>query len=156
LVRAFTREQGLMLRPGLIRESSDVQYFTQARFRWVQRQAGAGSQRFLLELGGRNAARIDSLNITCTALSEREAAAALVLDQADVAPGARAAATEGGLDFIPLGVEAFDFALPREVWFRRLFQDLLSNLGAGACRRIADELGGYDLSRIGEIIWGKN
>jgi len=156
LVRAFTREQGLMLRPGLLRESSDVEYFTKSRFRWVQRQAGAGSQRFLLELGRQTAAWVNALNISCTALSEREAAAALVLDQADVAPGARAAAIEAGLDFISLGVEAFDFALTREVWFRRLFQDLLRNLGSGANRRVADELGGYDLSRIGEIVWGEN
>jgi putative molybdopterin biosynthesis protein len=156
LVRAFTREQGLMLRPGLIREASDVEYFTKSRFRWVQRQAGAGSQRFLLELGRQTASWINALNISCTALSEREAAAALVLDQADVAPGARAAASEAGLDFMSLGVEAFDFALSRDVWFRRLFQELLSNLGSGACRRVADELGGYDLSQVGEIIWGES
>jgi hypothetical protein len=81
--------------------------------------------------GPADRAWINALNISCTALSEREAAAALVLDQADVAPGARAAAIEAGLDFISLGVEAFDFALTREVWFRRLFQDLLSNLGSG-------------------------
>ena len=86
-------------------------------YRWVQRQSGAGAQRFLMEI--RKTARVHGeLNVTATALSEREAACAIVLDQADVAPGARPAATEAGLDFVPFGMEAFDFALPRTIWFQ--------------------------------------
>jgi molybdate-binding protein len=104
----------------------------------------------------RSAADAEALNVTATALSEREAAAAIVLGQADVAPGARAAATEAGLGFIPFGVEAFDFALPRNIWFRRLFQDLLSRLQSGECRQMADLLGGYDFSESGELIWGED
>ena len=67
----------------------------------------------------------------------------------------RAAASEAGLGFIPFGVEAFDFALPRNIWFRRLFQDLLSRLQSGECRQVADLLGGYDFSHSGELIWGE-
>jgi molybdate-binding protein len=98
----------------------------------------------------------ESLNVTATALSEREAATAIVLDLADVAPGARAAATEAGLDFIPFGTEAFDFALPRSIWFRRLFQDLLTRLQSGECRQMADLLGGYDFAECGKLIWGQD
>ena len=75
--------------------------------------------------------------------------------QADVAPGARAAATEAGLEFLPFGFEGFDFALPRSIWFRRLFQDLLGRLQTGECRQVADMLGGYDFSDCGEMIWGQ-
>ena len=96
------------------------------------------------------------LNVTAMALSEREAAAAIVLDQADVAPGARSAAAEAGLDFIPFGVEAFDLALPRNIWFRRLFQDLLARLQSGECRQMADLLGGYDFSETGDLVWGED
>lgn len=154
LIRAFTREQGLMVRPEVAAREKDAQSLMQRDYRWVERQAGAGAQRFLMEMrkvaaGGR------SLNVTATALSEREAATAIVLDQADVAPGARAAATEAGLEFLPFGLEGFDFVLPRSIWFRRLFQDLLGRLQTGECRQVADMLGGYDFRECGEMIWGQ-
>ena len=58
--------------------------------------------------------------------------------------------------FIPFGVEAFDFALPRNIWFRRLFQELLNRLQSGECRQVADLLGGYDFSESGELVWGED
>ena len=156
LIRAFTREQGLIVRPRLARETTDPLRLIGPGLRWVQRQPGAGAQRFFMEMRRASAADVGDLNITATALSEREAAAAIVLDQADVAPGARAAATEAGLGFIPFGVEAFDLALPRSIWFRRLFQELLARLKSGECRQVADLLGGYDFSETGELIWGQD
>ena len=155
LIRAFSREQGLIVRPETAARGVDAEHLIGAGYRWVQRQAGAGAQRFFMEM--RKMRGIDAaLNVTVTALSEREAASAIVLDQADVAPGARAAAGEAGLGFIPLGLEAFDLALPRNIWFRRLFQDLLNRLQSGECRQIADRLGGYDFSESGEMIWGED
>lgn len=155
LIRAFTREQGLIVHPETAKQTSDPEKLVASNYRWVQRQPGAGAQRFLMEMR-RSAADAEALNVTTTALSEREAAAAIVLDQADIAPGARAAATEAGLAFIPFGIEAFDFALPRNIWFRRLFQELLSHLQSGECRQVADMLGGYDFSESGELIWGED
>ncbi len=155
LIRAFTREQGLMVRSEMLGSTTDPAALIGSNYRWVQRQPGAGAQRFFMELR-KTASPVDALNITSTALSEREAASAIVLDQADVAPGARAAATEAGLGFISLGVEAFDFALPRNIWFRRLFQDLLARLQSGECRQTADLLGGYDFSESGELVWGED
>ncbi|MGB5569194.1 MAG: helix-turn-helix transcriptional regulator [Sedimenticolaceae bacterium] len=155
LIRAFTREQGLIVSHEVARRTTDPERLIGPDFRWVQRQPGAGAQRFFMEVR-RTVTAADSLNVTATALSEREAAAAIVLDQADVAPGARAAATEAGLVFSPYGVEAFDFALPRNIWFRRLFQELLNRLQSGECRQVADLLGGYDFGESGELVWGED
>jgi molybdate-binding protein len=58
------------------------------------------------------------------------------------------------LGFIPFGWESFDLALPRSIWFRRLFQDLIARLRAPAALAIADSLTGYDLSEAGDLIWG--
>lgn len=91
--------------------------------------------------------------LVCT-LSEREAAAAIAMQQADIAPGARSAAHEFGLDFIPYGWEAFDLTLPRDIWFRRLFQELMNRLKSQPCQAMADILTGYDLSESGELVWG--
>lgn len=154
LIRAFTREQGLMLRRDLAERLKHADAALRGSYRWVQRQPGSGSQRFLMEMRKLDPGYGD-LNATTVALTQREAAAAIVLGQADVAPGVRSAATEAGLAFLPFGVEAFDLALPRGVWFRRLFQDLLSRLQSGDCRQTADLLGGYDFTDCGEMIWGQ-
>ena len=155
LIRAFTREQGLIVSPELARQTNEPAGLIGRDLRWVQRQPGAGAQRFMMETR-KAATTTEAVNVTATALSEREAAAAIVLGQADIAPGARAAATEAGLGFVSFGLEAFDFALPRNIWFRRLFQDLLSRLQSGECRQTADLLGGYDFSESGELVWGED
>lgn len=158
LVRAFKREQGIMVRKGVLDESesgiNDIGQFLQKSWRWSLRQQGAGSQRFLLETLGRYGIKENELNVTCSANTEREAAANLSMGLADLAPGVRGSATEFGLDFLPTGWEAFDLALPRGVYFRALFQKLLENLRSTQAKELANELGGYDLSGCGELIWG--
>lgn len=154
LIRAFRREQGLMVsRENGRRIKKASELFTPG-IRWAMRQSGAGAQRFLMEMLSRHELSASDLQHTTTALSEREAAAAIATGQADAAPGARAAAAEFGLGFIATGWESFDLALPRAIWFRRLFQDLMTRLKAAPCRALADQLGGYDLTDAGELVWG--
>jgi len=154
LIRAFRREQGLMVSPPMLKQSNNAEDFLDHKFRWVLRQSGDGAQRFLNEFLSRHQTNSDRLNSSITAFSEREAAAAITMNLADVAPGARSAAEEYGLGFIPFGWEAFDFTLPRNIWFRHLFQDLIARLKSPSCQKLADELGGYDLSDSGKMTWG--
>lgn len=154
LIRAFRREQGLLIHPKLINHTHDPAELFNTQFRWVLRQPGAGAQRFLIEMLGKYGLTTSSLQSEITALSEREAASTITMDQADVAPGARAIATEFGLGFIPFGWESFDFAIPRTIWFRHLFQELIGRLKSSQTQYIAQELGGYDLSDTGELLWG--
>lgn len=154
LIRAFRREQGLMVKPALLSEHDTPEHLFDQRFQWAMRQSGAGAQRFLLEMLSRYNINADDLNSTITALSEREAAAAIAMNQVDVAPGAHSAAIEYGLGFIPFGWESFDLALPRSIWFRRLFQDLVSRLRSKPTQFMAGKLKGYDLSDAGELVWG--
>ncbi len=154
LIRMFRREQGLMISPRVDSQGLDPMSLTDTRYRWAMRQSGAGAQRFLLEVLSGYGTSADKLNCVSTALSEREAAANIAMDMADVAPGARSAAAEYGLSFIPFGWESFDLALPRSIWFRRLFQDLIARLRSPASQAIADNLTGYDLSEAGDLIWG--
>jgi molybdate-binding protein len=91
--------------------------------------------------------------VVLRALSERDAASAIAMGYADVATGVRAAATEFGLDFVPIGWEAFDFAMHRGIFFRTLFQKLLEHLRGGECQRLAQMLGGYELGETGNLVW---
>ena len=154
LIRAFHREQGLIIKPSLKHKIKNIDDLFSPRYRWVLRQNGSGAHRFLLEVLSKHNRELDFLTTKSRAFSEREAAAEIAMDQADVSAGARSAAVEYGLEFIPYGWESFDLALPRSIWFRRLFQNLLTRLKSRSCRNLIEKLPGYDLSEAGELVWG--
>ena len=156
LVRGFRREQGLLLSPAVADRADGaptVDALLASKHAWVLRQDGAGSQRFFQEMLAHHGASSDDLNVIGRANSEHEAAATLAMGGADIAPGARSAATEAGLAFVPIGWEAFDFALYRGIFFRTLFQRLLDELKTPATHDLARALGGYDLSEVGKLVW---
>lgn len=154
LIRAFSREQGLMVNKDIMKIAPTGEDLLDSKFRWALRQTGAGAQRFLNEFLSTKHTNSNQLNSSITAFSEREAAAAIAMKHADVAPGAKAAAEEYGLGFISFGWEAFDLTLPKSIWFRRLFQDLITRLKSPSSQKLANELGGYDLSKSGSLTWG--
>jgi excisionase family DNA binding protein len=156
LIRAFRREQGVMLRRDLASDGADIATLLRRPLRWAMRQEGAGARRFFEETLTRHAVDTRTLNAAVTALCEREAAAAIALDLADAAPGARAAAAETGLGFIPTGWESFDLALERGIYFRQLFQDLIARLRGPETANLAELLGGYDLAEAGRLVWGQD
>lgn len=145
-----------MVSPGLWTSQISVEEFFGHQARWVDRQEGAGSHRFLQELIARHNLDPADRRITGHASTEREVASLIAMGQADVGPGVRAAATEFGLDFMPIGWEAFDLALHRGIFFRKLFQELLDFLRSADCRRQANMLGGYDLTELGTLVWSGN
>jgi excisionase family DNA binding protein len=150
LVRLARREQGVLLRPGL--ERAPLEALAGFDLRWAMRQAGSGSRHFLVSALAERGFRAEDCSVVATAYTEREAAALLARGEADCAPGTRAAAGEFALDFLPLGWEHFDLALPREIFFRHLFQQLLARLGSAELRRLAARLGGYDLTPLGQVL----
>lgn len=156
LLHLFEREQGLLVHPDVLAQINEDSELFNYRWRWVKRQAGAGSQRFLMEVLGRHGRNLDALNGVVQAHSEQEAAALVAMKQADVSPGPRAAATEAGLGFVSFGWEAFDMALPKSIWFRHLFQALLKRLQSVEAQKMAEAFGGYDLSACGELVWGED
>ena len=50
LIRAFQREQGLIINPRLLKISKSPEAFFDNQYRWAMRQKGSGAQRFLLEI----------------------------------------------------------------------------------------------------------
>ena len=153
LVRLFLRDQGLIVVPGMWTAESEIGALFSSDVRWVMRQDGAGSSRFLQEITTLHGLNPAARRVTCQALSERDGASMIAMGHADVALGVRATATEFGLDFIPIGAEAFDLAMPRGIFFRTLFQKLLEQLRAPECQRLAQMLGGYDFKDLGKLVW---
>lgn len=139
MVQLGLREQGIMVGSEAA-ASRPEDLLLRPRLRWAVRQTGAGTQRFLERfLEHRNGA---GPQVVATANSERHAASLVRQGTADCAPGVRSAAAEFGLFFMPLGREAFDLVLPRPIFFRALFQRLLSTLGSPPVKAYASQLGG--------------
>ncbi len=156
LIRAFKREQGLIFKSSLLDSAPDIPEVFDHQYRWSMRQGGSGSQRFLLEILSKHGLNADQLNVTTTSLSERDAAASIILEKHDIAFGSRAIANEFGLDFISLGWEAFDITIPRNIWFRHLFQKLIAYINSDFGQQLSNKLGGYQLDNCGELVWGDN
>ncbi len=153
LVRICHREQGLLVSRKAAYGDPDLEALLQRPLRWVFRQEGAGSQRFLQETAVRLDLDLARIRPLYRAQSEHAAAAWLAMGQADIAPGTRGAATEFGLDFHPMGWEALDLALFRGIYFRALFQELLQSLKSPEVEDEAGLLGGYNLSETGRMVW---
>ncbi len=152
LVHLFRRTHGLLLNPALPAKQSAEQVLA-GNYRWVMRGEGSGTQRFLLETAAHSRADLARLQCVATVASEREAAMLLRAGNADVAPGSCAVAGEFGLAFLPSGWEDVDLAVSRANYFRELLQRLLQVLKDDRSAERARVLGGYDLSRSGELLW---
>ena len=156
IIRGFAREQGIMVKPALAEKQREGdETLRDPALRWAARQEGAGTGRFLEEHLRRLGLEPAGLNTQVTTRSEREAAAAVAMNLADAAPGARAAATEFGLHFISLGWEYFDLVLDKRVYFRHLFQQLMDRFMQPETRALASLLGGYDLGEAGRLVWSQ-
>jgi putative molybdopterin biosynthesis protein len=154
LIRAFKREQGLIMHSTLYEHYPDLNSLFSLNHRWSVRQKGSGAQRFLMEELSKHGLNDDMLEVASIALSEREAASAIIQQKSDIAPGTRAIANEFGLQFISLGWQAVDFVIPRNIWFRHLFQNLIKVIQSDPGIKLAEEMGGYDISNCGELVWG--
>ncbi|HSS63661.1 MAG TPA: helix-turn-helix transcriptional regulator [Gammaproteobacteria bacterium] len=153
MVRAFLREQGLIVSARVPEKDRDVKALAARRFRWALRQEGAGSMRFLDETLSKHKLKISDLHSVVTARSEREAATTIAMGEADIAPGCHAAATEAGLEFVSTGWEAFDLVLYRQVFFRTLFQKMLDRFKDIDTQSVGVALNSYEFDDLGKLVW---
>lgn len=153
LVRAFQREQGLIVSPSLSRTDMTISDIVRKPLRWIFRQEGAGSQRFFQETAVGLNLDISRLQVARRTHSERETASFIATDRGDIGPGVRSAAQEFGLGFVPIGWEAFDFVLYRPIYFRTLFHRLLETLKSPPAQAVAESLGGYEFGDLGRLVW---
>jgi excisionase family DNA binding protein len=149
VVRLGLREQGVIVAADCA--AAGLTDLATPDHRWAARQAGAGSQHFFGLMLAEQGIAPQSVRVVETAYSERQAASLVALGAVDCAPGVRAAASEFGLGFLPLAWEAYDLVLPRDAYFRTLFQALLAMLASASVRAAATRLGGYDLASLGRL-----
>ncbi|MCU0817180.1 MAG: helix-turn-helix transcriptional regulator [Cypionkella sp.] len=121
--------------------------------RFATRAAGAGSQRLLEVLLSREGLSLAQFNLAGRPVDTHDDLAALIEGgEADCGLGLKAAA--GHLGFLPLVEdEQFDLVMTRRAYFDPPIQRLFTFARTEALARRAAQLGGYDLSRLGTVIW---
>jgi len=146
------RTQGLIVAPGNPCGLETITDLARTEARVVRRQEGAGAHRLLVRLVEQAGLALDAIALASRpAMSEDDLALAVHHGEADVGLGAEAAARRQGLDFIPLHQEDFDLLMRRRSYFSEPVQRLVRFARAERLRHQAEALGGYDLSRHGEV-----
>ncbi len=153
LVNLAFRENGLMIASGNPKNIRGLRDLSRPEIRFINRQHGAGTR--LLLYSKLRAARIDphALPDWERSVSTHDAVAdAIATGIADAGPGLRAVAFAWGLDFIPLGEERYDLAIPCDEFDSARMHPILDALDSIEFRRAASTLHGYDLTRTGRVV----
>lgn len=152
IIRGVGRIQGFLVKKGNplgIHTFEDLK-----RCRYVNRQRGAGT-RILFDYKLKEAnIKPDEINGYDNEMTTHMAVAALVQsDSADVGMGIQSAAKAMGLDFIPVGLEQYDFAIPQEYLELEYVKAFITILKSDDFKEKLVELGGYTDNNIGDIIF---
>ena len=158
LINLVYREQGLLVLKGNPKNIKGFKDLTRDDVIFVNRQAGAGTRlltdKCLKEL---------SINPKDVKGYEREeythmgVASAVITGIADTGLAILASAKALGLDFIPVAKERYDLAIPSEFLETERLQNLLKIIREDAeFRETVEELGGYDVSDMGKVMYERD
>lgn len=150
LIKGVKRIQGLIVEKGNPNNIHSIEDLT--HFRFVNRQRGAGTRVLLdhwLKQKNINPEEIAGYDKELT--THLAVAAAVANKVADCGLGIQSAATVMGCDFIPLGLEDYDFVCYADFLEDTKMKLFLSCLCSDEFKEVCKSLGGYDTSASGEV-----
>lgn len=151
LVKGVGRVQGIMVKKGNPLNIQSIEDLKKVRF--VNRQRGAGTRLLLDYKLKQLGIAPEELNGYDHEVATHMAVAALVnSESADAGLGIRSAAVAMDLDFIPVGDEEYDFAIPVRFLQEPHILAFLELLRSDAFHARLAELGGYTWEHAGEIV----
>ena len=153
LVNLAYRDQGLIVPRGNPQNFHDLVDLTRPNVRFVNRQKGSGTRVLLdyhLKQHGISPEQIDGYERE--EFTHMAIAAAILSGTATVGLGILAAARALGLDFVPLFKERYDLAVPPQHWESDLLAPLWQTVTSPAYRQAVAELGGYDVTQMGQVM----
>ncbi|MDD1537612.1 MULTISPECIES: helix-turn-helix transcriptional regulator [unclassified Bradyrhizobium] len=152
LIAFARREQGLVVAPGNPLKLSDLASVAKSRARLAQRPRGAGAQLLMMTLLAREGVAIGELALQQPICATGdEIGHAVRSGKADCGIATRSVARAAGLDFAPLTWERFDLALRQHDYFLPQPQKLFEFFRSSSFKQRAEELGGYDLTPVGNV-----
>jgi putative molybdopterin biosynthesis protein len=150
LIKGVKRIQGLIVEKGNPKNIHTIEDLLHVRF--VNRQRGAGTRVLLdhwLNQKNINSESIVGYNKELT--THLAVAAAVANNVADCGLGIQSAATIMGCDFIPLGMEDYDFVCYADFLKDPMMKLFLTSIQSEEFKNICESLGGYDTSESGEV-----
>ena len=149
--------QGLMVAKGNPKGIHTLQDVAEKKARYINRQRGAGTRLlfdYLLKKEGIAEERVSGYEREMT--THMAVAAAIAGGSADAGMGVESAANAMDLDFIPIGMEEYDFAIPEEYIEKEEIRAFIKTLRSEAFRQELDKLGGYGLKEPGAVLFLKD
>lgn len=119
--------------------------------RFTPRQPGSGAQNLFVHLARQQNLDLQSLKIGEPALTEVDAATAVLEGDADAAFGLATLAAQYKLPFVPIVQERFDLLIHRQAWFESPMQQFWAFCNSAAFTERAARLTGYDISELGKV-----
>jgi len=154
IINLVYRNIGFCVAKGNPKQINTWQDLTNPGVRVVNRERGSGA-RVLIDEQLRKL-NIEHCNIVGYDHEERShlaVASAIARGEADVGLGTEKTALQVvALDFIPLQQERYDLVLRKEDLHKPHFQAVMAVLKSSAFRNEVVGMGGYDVSRMGELI----
>lgn len=152
LIKGVNRVQGIMVEKGNPLNIKGINDLT--RVKYINRQRGAGTRVLFDYLLKKEGIPCDSImGYDREAATHMAAAAAISGGGADAAMGISSAAKALGLDFIPLGNEEYDFAVPVKFLQLPHIQKFIEILKSSEFKARLEELGGYTMDKAGQIVY---
>ena len=145
--------EGLVLRPDLAGQVTDLAGVAAGGLRLVNREPGAEARRVLdRELAAAGISGPELAGYDTTVTGHLEVAAAVAAGLADAGVASEPAALAYGLGFVPLTAERFDLVIPAAQAAMREVQGLLRALSSPWLLGQLASLPGYEVSQCGERI----
>jgi len=154
LVNLVYRTQGMIVPKGNPLNLHNLSDLARDNLHFINRQAGSGT-RVLLDylLEKQNIKKEQITGYEREEFTHLGVAVAVASGTADVGLGIQSAAETLGLDFIPIGEERYDLAIPSEFLTLPLMENMLSVIRSEEFQAEVRSLGGYDTRDTGKIIF---
>jgi putative molybdopterin biosynthesis protein len=153
LIKGVKRIQGIMVKKGNPKDIKDFKDLTRADVQFVNRQRGAGTRILLDYMLSQKGIAADSISGYAREMTTHMAVAAAVdSGSADAGLGVLSAAKAMNLDFIPVGEEDYDFAVPVSCLKLPMIQLFIEILKSEEFAKELELLGGYSLASAGEVV----
>lgn len=153
VVQLFYRELGWLVQKGNPLGIESVRDLARPKVRFINRQIGSGTRSYLDQEMARvrmSAKRVTGYDQTLS--THLEVGLRVLSGRCDVGLATRTTAHLLGLDFVPVTRERFDILVPKDRFFTKPLQSLLSIVGSREFRDRVVAMGGYDVSESGRIV----
>lgn len=154
LIEWAWRRQGLVVAAGNPRQLTRLEDLARKGIRLVRRQREAGSEILLAHLLAEAGVVESELTVVAgDRRGEMDLGLAVLEGRADAGLAVEAVARVLKLDFVPLARERYDLLMYRRDYFEPPLQALFAFARGRALAKRAEEMGGYDISGLGRVIF---